>query len=179
MEELECWTDKSMNTMYKGLMRLYKEMPNHPLLGTKVFGENEKGEMKPMYRWMKVKDAIDQCKYFAAGCMKLGLLPTVQSEGKEWRFLGIQAKNRAEWVIAHWGNMWNGTTTVALYETLGQPAMKYIINQTEMITIACTADIVKKICEMKIEDDQLPANERKMHRLQYIISLNGEPSEED
>lgn len=96
---------------------------------------------------MTVKECVDTARCFAAGCMSMGLVPQVDAEGKKWRFLGIQSRNRAEWALCHWGNMHNQTTTVALYETLGSPAsndmhsqetMKYVINQTELITIACS-----------------------------------------
>ena len=133
-------------------------MPDHPLLGTKVFKEVG-GKKTPMYQWTSVKDVVDGCRHFAAGCNSLKILPTVHAEGRDWRFLGIQAKNREEWVMAHWGNMLNGATTVALYETLGEPALRFIINQTEMTTIACSSEIVKGICRMKLEDDKLSGTE--------------------
>ena len=60
---------------------------------------------------------------FAAGCQELNLIPEVEGpDGKNFRFLGIQAKNRKEWGIAHIGNFHSGTTTIALYDTLGEEA---------------------------------------------------------
>jgi long-subunit acyl-CoA synthetase (AMP-forming) len=53
------------------------------------------------------------------GMMHHGLLPEVEGEGRSWRFLGIQAKNRKEWNLLHVANMCVGATTVALYDTLG------------------------------------------------------------
>jgi len=41
--------------------------------------------------------------------------------------------------------MFIGTTTVALYDTLGADAMKFVINQTGMTTIVCQGDLVAKI----------------------------------
>jgi len=52
----------------------------------------------------------------------------VEAEGKIWKFIGIQAKNRKEWNLIHLANMHNGTTTVGLYDTLGEEASKYIID---------------------------------------------------
>ena len=116
---MDCWFDKDMNTQYKGLMRLYNTMPDHPLLGTKVI-KDINGVKTPGYDWTSVKDVVNGCRHFAAGCMTLKILPIVEAEGKQWKFLGIQSKNRQEWVMSHWGNMWQGATTVALYETLGE-----------------------------------------------------------
>ena len=82
---------------------------------------------------------------------KFNLLPDVEGEGKSWRFLGIQSKNRREWFLFHLANMWAGATTVALYDTLGQDAMKYVINQTELKTVCTTPDLVPGLCKLKQE----------------------------
>lgn len=37
----------------------------------------------------------------AAGYQALNLLPEVFEEGKNWKFMGIYAKNREEWVCTH------------------------------------------------------------------------------
>ena len=116
----------------------------------------------PYYKYTSVKNVVDNCKNFASGCNYLKIIPTVEAEGRHWRFLGIQAKNREEWVTAHWGNMFNQTTSVALYETLGEPALRFIMNETEMMTIACSSEIVKGICRMKLEDDKMSGTDQKM-----------------
>ena len=90
-----------------------------------------------------------------------------------WRFLGIQSKNRAEWALSHWGNMHTRTTTIALYDTLGEDAFKYVVNQTELITIACSQDMIEKIARMKMDDDK-SEGQMKLFRLKYIISFDDE-----
>jgi len=85
------------------------------------------------YQWKSLKYCVDTSKKFGSGCQALELIPTVEGEpgdGLAWRFLGIQAKNREEWTLSHWGNMHNGTCTVALYDTLGMDAFRFIVNQT-------------------------------------------------
>jgi len=51
----------------------------------------------------------------------LGLIPEVEgeNEGEMMRFMGIQSKNRVEWALCHTANMFQKTTTVGLYDTLG------------------------------------------------------------
>lgn len=44
------------------------------------------------------------------------------------RFLGIQSKNRKELFLAHLANMHIATTSVALYDTLGDEELKFILN---------------------------------------------------
>ena len=48
--------------------------------------------------------------------------------------------------------MLNNTTSIALYDTLGEEASKYVINQTGLSTIACQGDLAAKILKMKIDD---------------------------
>ena len=91
-------------------------------------------------------------RHFGAGLAALDLTPEVEGEGRMWRFLGIQAKNRREWGISYMGNITNNGTAVALYDTLGIEASKFVINQTGLSTIACQGDLVSKIIDMKIED---------------------------
>ena len=86
--------------------------------------------------------------------MALNLLPEVNAEDRTWRFIGLQSKNRKEWNLMHIANMFCGGTTVGLYDTLGEEAEMYIINQTEMATVACTQDIVTKIVTWKEHDNQ-------------------------
>jgi long-chain acyl-CoA synthetase len=128
---------------------------------------------------MSVKEVADEALLFAKGAMKLGLCPEVDADGKMWRFMGIQSKNRKEWTITHIANMHMGCTTVAMYDTLGQDASKYVINQTELTTIAVSKDYVKKISEIKLEDDNLLREEQRMHRLKFLISFEDDVSKDD
>ena len=89
--------------------------------------------------------------------------------GEIWRFLGIQSKNRLEWMLAHWADFHIGVCTVALYDTLGVAAFRYIVSQTELITIACSGDFVPKIAQHKLDDDP---NDPKLHRLKYLVTFD-------
>ena len=72
------------------------------------------------------------------------------------RFLGIQSKNRREWSIIHIANMHIGATTIALYDTLSVEATKFVLNQTELITMTCSIEYVKKLAAMKLGELNLP-----------------------
>lgn len=80
INELECWVDPQLDTIYKGLMKNYKSIPDHQCLGTLVNGK---------YVWKSFKDSVDDARYFGSGCQALGLIPEVEAEGKTWRFMGI------------------------------------------------------------------------------------------
>ena len=65
------------------------------------------------------------------------------------RFLAIYSKNREEWVVADFACILTAITTVTLYDTLGKDSTEYILDQTTMKTIVCSADKVKNIVELK------------------------------
>lgn len=119
MDELLVLPEDGVDTLYKAFMANVEKMPNQPLLGTKGVKS---------YSWLTFAEAAKQAKFFACGCKEKGLVPEVEAEGRNYRFLGIQAKNRAEWGLAHLANMHNNCTTVALYDTLGVEASIYVIN---------------------------------------------------
>lgn len=106
--------------------------PNHKWLGKKVqTGSTGSGEnAKPTwgYEWKTVTESIQLAKHFGAGLVAKNLIPDTEGEGKQWKFLGIQAKNRIEWNISHMGCYMSGGTTIALYDTLGAEAARFVVN---------------------------------------------------
>ena len=54
---------------------------------------------------MNFQQVATRAENFSLGAMELGLVPEIEAEDKQWRFLGIKSKNRAEWYSAHLGNM--------------------------------------------------------------------------
>lgn len=68
--------------------------------------------------------------------------------------LGIQSKNRVEWNLCHMGNYLAGGTSIALYDTLGPEASRFVCNETELATICCSSDLVANIIKLKTDDPQ-------------------------
>jgi long-chain acyl-CoA synthetase len=93
----------------------------------------------------------------------------VKHDGKDWRFMGIQSKNRKEWNIVHLAGMYNNATTIALYDTLGVDAIKFVVNQTELTTIACSIEFVDKFATMILEEQGQAT--KKLHRIKNIVSF--------
>jgi len=85
----------------------------------------------------------------AKGLMVLNLCPHVEGEGKDWRFLGIWAKNRWEWTATLLATMHYNITTVGFYDAMSNEQVDFILNQTEMETMVCTSDYAQKILNMK------------------------------
>ena len=66
--------------MLAALQMQAKDIPGNPFLGTRV-GDS--------YAWMSFKEAADYAEGLSYGLIALDLVPAVQAEDKEWRFLGI------------------------------------------------------------------------------------------
>lgn len=60
------------------------------------------------------------------GIKMLNLCPSFEAEGQEYSMIGIQSKNRKEWVLTNIAGMYSKVTSVALYDTLGHDAIIYI-----------------------------------------------------
>ena len=93
--------------------RTADRIPNNNCYGTRV-GDK--------YEWMSFKEARDTSIHLGLGIDALGLAPEFQVEGKTWRTLGLQSKNRKEWCLINLGNMRMKITSVALYDTQGKEA---------------------------------------------------------
>ena len=86
------------------------------------------------------------------GIMDLGLPSEMEGDGRNWKFMGILAGNRYEWVITHMSFMHQKITTVPLYETLGIDALKFVLHQTKLATVATSAKNAIKLIKLKTED---------------------------
>jgi len=62
-----------------------------------------------------------------------------------------------------------GVTTIALYDTLSAEATKFVLNQTELTTMTCSFEYVKKLSAMKLDEEKLPESQ-KLFRLVNIVS---------
>ena len=122
LDTLEALPAPGVDTLFKACQRNYERIPNNEWLGTRV-GDK--------YEWMTWKDSLDYAQTLSYGIKKLDLCPENEGEGdKTLRFLGIQAKNRKEWVLTHTANIYQTVTTVAFFDTLGPEANRFIIDQT-------------------------------------------------
>lgn len=58
----------------------------------------------------------------------MNLSPLIHSEGKDWHFMGIFAKNREEWAVADLACMRSAITIVPFFDSLGPSALEFILN---------------------------------------------------
>jgi long-chain acyl-CoA synthetase len=136
MDELKCLPYPGIDTLYKAFYRRVEMFGDDPMMGVRVDKE---------YKWISFKEVAVIAKHLAAGLIGLNLVSEVEESGKMWRFLGLKSKNRKEWGMLHTANWHCGVTSIALYDTLGADATNYIMNQTQMSTIATSKDLIKGI----------------------------------
>lgn len=73
---------------------------------------------------------------------------TISDQGR-FRFLGIYAKNREEWIVTDWACIKAGITSVPLYDTLGKESIDFILDQCDIRTVVCSADKVKVLIDLR------------------------------
>jgi long-chain acyl-CoA synthetase len=93
------------------------------------------------------------------------LAPLTEGEGEMQRFCGIWAKNCTEWLITMLACMKVRTSVVGFYDAMGNSAVDFIIEQTELRTIVCSKEYIKKVFAMK--------KEGLARHVKTLISMNG------
>jgi long-chain acyl-CoA synthetase len=73
--------------------------------------------------------------------------------------------------------MHQNVTTVALYDTLGPDAAKFVFNQTQMTSVTCSHEFIKSLCKLKLEDAKDEGG--KMNTLVNIICYESSVTDED
>lgn len=84
--------------------------------------------------------------HLGSGLMSRELMP---SSADGTRMVAIYMKNSLDWIVAEQAAYMFSTVVVALYDTLGAESTEYILNQTELATIICTATELKKLTQVR------------------------------
>ena len=77
--------------------------------------------------------------------------------------------------MTNWANMHQGITTIALYDTLGADAMKYVCNQTQIKTIFCSKAYIELIAKLKQDDSS--CGEPRLHRIEALVCYDDDVDE--
>jgi len=123
----------------------------------------EGGKFGP-YQWKSFSQVRELAQSFSKGLNELKLCPEIEGDGLNLQFLGIYSKNREEWLISDLACHYNSITSVCFYDTLGPESVEFVINQTELTSIACSGMYVKNLVELK--------KTGKIHSLQHLISFD-------
>lgn len=92
------------------------------------------------YEWLTYGQAFETVCNFASGLAQLG-------HKKEER-VAIFADTRAEWFVALQGCFRRNVTVVTIYASLGEEALCYSLNETEVTTVICGSKELKKLVDL-------------------------------
>jgi long-chain acyl-CoA synthetase len=104
---------------------------------------------KKPYEWLTWSQVEKKAQNVAKGIKAMNLAPEVEGDGKTWKFVGIWAKNRWEWLVTHIANMYFTNTTIGFFDSMGVETVDYILEQTKLSTIFTTSDYIAKIIGLK------------------------------
>lgn len=151
-----------MGTLAEILEKNNTVNPEKPYLGTRKKIVKEDGTIEfGEYEWKNFGDVHKAATAVANYLMHHELCPKIQTDDGEFRFMALYAKNRAEWTESDLGAMLAGITIVTLYDTLGKDSMDYILEQTSIKTIVCSADKIKNLVDLK--------KEGKLNKMTHVI----------
>lgn len=145
-----------VNCGYKGhatLWEHYKETANkfaeRQFLGTRDLVEEGTGTL--IYSWKTHAQIFEIMEALARGLSYLGLCPEQKVEGKDFRFIGIIAKNREEWAVTALASLRSSVTIVPFYDSLAADVIAFVLNQTELTTICLETKSFDGIVKLKRE----------------------------
>ena len=131
----------------------------------------KKDEYEKKFTWMTYEQAYELIINFSRGLNVLDLCPERNFEGESpFRFLGIYSRNKKEWLLSYLGAMRDSITIVTIYDTLGDRAVEFILEQTEVTSIVVEIKSLKKLYSL--------AQKNKTCKVKNLIVLDKEDDEE-
>ena len=133
------------DTVYAGYEYSFEKHKDNACIGTRA--DNGDGP----YVWKTYGETKEISTAFGSGVLDLCPVHTV--DDRDFRFIGINSKNREEWFIADIACVFYNITIVPFYDTLGADTVTYILNQTELETILVSEDKVPTLIELKQKNE--------------------------
>lgn len=138
-----------VTTSWENFMLARTKYPKEPYLGHRP---TRKDGTAGDYVWRTFEEIGKESEAFGAGLVHLQLCPhTNDPELLNKGVLGFYSKNRPEWVIAEQGCFSQSIIPVPSYDTLGIESIAYVINQTSMKTMLCSAEVITNLIECKAQ----------------------------
>jgi len=136
-------------TSYENFQLARRKFGNRPYLGQRAIKpDGTVGD----YVWTTYEEVGTRAEHIGSGLINLGLCPPrPDPELHDRGILGMYSKNRMEWVLAEQACFSQSIVTVPMYDTLGPESVAYVINQTAMTTLICSAEVIQNVIECKAE----------------------------
>jgi long-chain acyl-CoA synthetase len=97
---------------------------------------------------MTYVEVYEKAKYLARAINGKELCPNITIDDKVYKMMGLYSRNRPEWCITDIACVLNSIVSIPLYDTLGDNSVSFIVNQTEMTTIAMGKDKIDNIIKV-------------------------------
>ena len=131
----------------------------------------DKNELEKKFTWITYEEANNIMTNFCLGLNLMKFCPEISFENEGiFRFLGMYSRNKKEWLLSFLGAMKDSITIVTIYETLGDLAIEYILEQTQLTTVVIELKALKTIFELAIK--------KKIFNLKNLIVIEKEDDEE-
>lgn len=138
--------EPGLDTMIKVLQNSVKRYPNRHMFATREKISEDKYSEYKFKTYLEVDKLVIK---FAKGVYLLNLCPEIQTKSNGLqKFLGIYSKNKEEWLISDMGSHLNSIAVVPIYDTLGDSTISFILNETQMTTIALETEGLLKIIKI-------------------------------
>jgi len=142
-------TGMLVTTSWENFVAARMKWPKDPFLGHRPIGKDGKAGD---FVWQSFEQVGQRAEAFGAGLVHLKLCPdSGEQELLGKGVLGFYSKNRPEWVIAEQGCYSQSIIPVPSYDTLGVDSIAYVINQTNMQTMLCSAEVVQNLVDCKAQ----------------------------
>ncbi|KAM4747668.1 long-chain-fatty-acid--CoA ligase 6 isoform 2-T4 [Rhinophrynus dorsalis] len=129
-------------TMYEVFQRGLHISEHGPCLGSR--------KPNQPYEWLSYKEVSNRAQWLGSGLLQQGCKSSPD------QFIGVFAQNRPEWIISELACYTYSMVVVPLYDTLGQGAIRYIINTADISTVICDKPDKAKLLLEHVEKGETP-----------------------
>lgn len=127
-------------------IRNFKERPNKQYLGYRP--KKSTGELMKSFEWYTFQEVETLAKNLGAGIIAMDLCPEI-AEFKDYKLkmVSFYSKNSDKaWILDVACSLY-GITTVPIYDTLGESAIKFVFDETNLTTVFLTVDKIKGVAD--------------------------------
>lgn len=118
---------------------MFKNSGHVPFLGQRPRKEGSATELEERFEWENWKKVEEVTKGLGSALINKEMVPNKQ-QFREYnlKFVAIYGKNSREWILTDIACAIYGITTIPIYDTLGEEALDFMFNQTELTTCFLT-----------------------------------------
>ncbi|ORX52029.1 acetyl-CoA synthetase-like protein [Hesseltinella vesiculosa] len=145
--------DYNVRTMYDAFQQGIHKASDLPCLGHRPVLNPLTKERSMEFVWDTFAEVAVQADQLGSGLRQLvqQYAPETNAsiEGSTTTPLGIWSNNRKEWTIADIACVQSGYFSVALYDTLGQDTVQFVINHADLPLVMCAGQHIRHLIQIQ------------------------------